>query len=149
MEFLLDMLNGAIGALLGFLLALYLDRRKEKQAKLEKVNLVLASISDELGYIRRKLQEQYIDKNQPYTRTISTPAWDAVLSTAIILEVIEEESYAPIIDTYSSIKILNEDRRTLSDSEKLDDMGRIVTESEKAISAISKYKKGGKRSCHE
>jgi hypothetical protein len=106
-NFLLNLVNSAIGAFLGFLFAMYLQRNTEMRSQKNKINLIIKSLQEELFDITTVLQ-QYIQLKEPLTYKIQTPSWDAILGSGIILELIECPIYAHAIKTYSLIKHFNE-----------------------------------------
>jgi hypothetical protein len=128
LQFFLDMVNSAIGAFLGFLLALYLQRLTDRHSKKEKIGLVLSNIKEELSDISSAVQ-QYIDIDKPLKCNIQTPSWDAVQGSGIILELIGEPSYIHIIKVYSLIKNFNTELPLLDDNGILRYMRDIIGDS--------------------
>jgi len=124
----LDLINSAIGAFLGFLLALYLQNRTAKKEGKRQAELVIKSMHEELADISGTLS-LYIKDCKPLRQRIPTPAWEAVLSTGVLLELIDTPHYTCIIKKYSLIKAFNEEWRSMAEGELLRAMGGIVEES--------------------
>jgi len=127
-QFVLDLANSAVGAFLGFLLALYLQNRTAQKEGKRQAALVIKSMHEELTDISGTLA-LYIKEGKPLRQRIPTPAWDAVLSTGVLLELIDTPHYTCIIKKYSIIKTFNEEWRSMAEGELLRAMAGIVEES--------------------
>jgi len=141
MQFLLGMINSAIGAFFGFLLALYLQNRSHKRAKKNKLYLVIENIKSELSDISFDLQK-CLEKNQPLKSKIQTPSWESILYSGIILELIEEPIYTHAIQAYSLINHHNEDSALLSAENNLYSIKEIVEASINVINQKGDAKDG-------
>ena len=124
-QFLIGTAQNAIGAFVGFLLAIYLEAHKDRLSKKNQIKLVVASIKEELSDISRSLQH-YVDLKEPLYAKIQTPSWDALLGSGIILQLIEKPIYACAIKTYSLIRSFNEDIAQRSNEDKLVKMKSII-----------------------
>ena len=127
-----DMLNsaigGVVGSFVGFVGALYLRSRADKQNKKNKSKLVLQNISDEISDISSVLVH-YLETEKPLNYNIQTPNWDAVLYSGLVLEFIENPLYAQTINIYSRIKHFNDSRTFLNKTENLNEIRIIVDKS--------------------
>jgi len=111
-------IGSCIGALVGFLLAMWHDRNKKQEEREEKAKKAVVSIIDELEHIKEVINkdEKVTDKDKK-RRYLSTPAWNAVLGTGIILERFGDEVYDYILAVYSFIEIFNSHTEPLTEDE--------------------------------
>ena len=136
-QFVLDCINSAIGAFLGFLFAIYLQSRTEKKDSKKKVTLVLNCICEELLDINKGLKHYKAD--EVISQPIYTPNWFAIVESGAILELLNKDIYFTIIQVYSNIKRLNEEQE-LSKEKKKEYMNCIIVESDKIIEFVKNAK---------
>lgn len=112
LHFIMDIIISAIGAFIGFLLALFMQAHVDKKSRAKKISLFISNVNEEIVDISTSLQ-QYVIQKKPLDHSIPTPCWDAVLGSGIILELIEAPYYAYTIRVYSLINSFNEERLNL------------------------------------
>lgn len=110
-QFLLDLINGVIGAFVGFFLAVLLQKQTEKKDAKKKILLVLTSITDELKEISEDLKH-FLEKGVIVSGEIYVPNWEAVFESGIIVELIDHDMkiYSLVIETYNYIRRINDER---------------------------------------
>lgn len=132
-NFISGTISSIFGAFVGFGLALYLQRKTDKAVKLDKHKKVIKSITQELLDISQSLQG-YIAVNQVYKQKITIPAWDAILNSGFILELIDYPLYDNLIHVYSLIKSFNESQNCSTNEVFQKSMNDIINASNEILS---------------
>jgi hypothetical protein len=136
-----DVLNSsigsAVGAFLGFIGAIFLQRRTDNHIRKEKVSLLIKNIKSEVTDISESLNKYYLAT--PIDHRIQTPCWDAALASGFILELINDKHlFSNAITFFSLIKYLNDELVNLSGKEIIERTKDIV----KISIEISKKQRG-------
>ncbi|GHU65087.1 hypothetical protein AGMMS49983_12220 [Clostridia bacterium] len=138
-NFTIEIVGGIISSFLGFFLAIYLRRRTDLESQKKRIAIIVMSISDELSDISHTLR-QYVDKDQVISRTILTPNFDALMNSGMIIELIEKSIYPYIIDGFSMVKRLNEERDYIPSEERKEYMQEIIKCSDNVVFLTKKHK---------
>ena len=139
MPIVMDALVTILGAFVGFLLAMILQKATEKKQKKQVFQKILKSLYDEL----REMHEMACECAENETlmeKDFLIPAWTAVISSSVILEIIDQfDLYKKIIAAYSVYGRFNKKYGVvdMSDSLKLQDY--VITYSAEAANAILSY----------
>jgi hypothetical protein len=135
----IEIAGGILSSFLGFFLALYLQRRTERENKDKRIAIIVMSISEELADISLSLRK-YIEKEQIINRTILTPNYDALMHSGMLIELIEKDIYPYIIDGFSMVKRLNGD--SISTEERKSYMDEIIKCSDNIVFLTKSTRKG-------
>jgi hypothetical protein len=138
-NFIVEIVGGVLSSFLGFFLAIYLQRKTDRENEEKRVTVIIKSISEELSDISVSLK-QYIQKNKAIDRNILTPNLDALMNSGMIIELIEKDIYTYVIDAFSMIKRLNDEPHYTSVEERLMFMNEIVNCSDNVIFLTKKLK---------
>lgn len=140
-NFIVEIIGGIISSFLGFFLAIYLQRKTERENQEKRNIIIIRSISEELSDIGISLK-QYINKNQVISGKILTPNLDALMNSGMIIELVEKDVYSYVVDSFSMVKRLNDEAEALSKEERMTYMQEIINCSDNIIFLTKKYKKG-------
>ena len=138
-DFFVELIAGTISGFIGFFFALYVEKRKDKENQINRIIVIIKSIAEELTDISATLK-QYVDKEQTINRRIYTPNFDTLMSSGMIIELVEKDIYPYIIDGFSLIKRLNDERDSLSCDERNSYMKEIIGCANNVKFLTKKYK---------
>ncbi len=124
-ELIITIVGGVFSSFLGLFAALYLQRRTEREAEAKRLAVILTSVADELSDISASLKK-YISRQQVVDRVILTPNLDALMHSGMLVELVEAAVYPYVIDAFSMITRLNEEKGSISDEERMGFMEEII-----------------------
>ena len=84
--------------------------------------------------------KQYLDKNQIITRTIITPNLDALMHSGMIIDLVGKDIYSYVVDSFSMVKRLNEEKDSATTEERIAYMQDIIRCSDNIIFLTKKDK---------
>lgn len=125
LQLVLDLFVSIVGAFVGFGFALFLDKQNIKQKRKSTIKKALSSINEELIDISSSI-EKYLLSNKVLEQEIPIPAWEAVLYSGILLDLIEYPGYNGIINVYSAIISFNKFLYNASSENKQERMRDIL-----------------------
>jgi len=113
MNIIVSLSVAIIGSFVGFVLALCLERLRNKADTKKKTNKVLDAISEELSDICPDLNVS--EGKLPVM--INMPNWNALMQAGFILEILEFEAYSTIVSIYSDLFYITSMAEKISDDE--------------------------------
>ena len=134
-----NIVGGIISTFVGFFLAMWLQRATDKQNQEKRDLLIIKSVSDELQDIGVAIN-QYLDKAKVISSNIYTPNFDALMSSGMLIELIDDDCYPYIVDVFSMIKRLNDERNSINADEQFALMTEIVKCVDNVTFLTKKYK---------
>lgn len=137
MEFFYDFLVEFVAAFLGFLFAILFAGISSKIEKKKKSEMLLKSIQNELQDIHDSISDYYEHKRVLRHR-IAIPTWDALQYSGGVMDLMEKVYYDELLTTYSSIKMFNDERREMSDTEIISITENIIKSSNNVLIQIEK-----------
>ena len=124
-------IGSAIGAFLGFIGGILLQKRTNRIAQRKKIGLLVKNIKSEVSAISESLVTHYME--DPIDHRIHTPCWDATLASGSILEFIDNQMFSDVINFYSLIKYLNDERVSLTEEDNMKKIQEIIAVSSKVL----------------
>ena len=138
-NFVVEVVGGVISTFLGFFLAMWLQRRTDDKNQEKRNLIIIKGLSEELQDIGIAIK-QHLDKNKVVTGNIYTPNFDALMSSGMIIELIDDDLYPYIVDVFSMLKRLNDERNNIDTAEQIMLMKEIVKCVDNVIFLTKKYK---------
>jgi len=139
MPIIMDALVNILGAFVGFLLAMIFQKATEKKQAKQVFQKILRSLHDEL----KEMYEMAYECAQNETlmeKDFLVPAWTAVISSSVILEIIDQfELYKKIIAAYSVYDRFNKNYGLVDWSYSLKLQDSVISYSAEAANAILPY----------